>query len=56
MLHPVRYVRYRLRGSRLARAALAGSVLAIAAAASAAAFQALPPGGQVNDDAAAGNQ
>ena len=42
----------RKRGSRVA---LAGVVLAIAGGGSAwAAFQGLPPGGQVNDDAAAG--
>ena len=34
--------------------ALAGVVVALAAAGSASAFQPLPPGGQVNDDAAAG--
>ena len=42
------------RNSRRARIALAGTVVALAAAAPAAAFQALPPGGQVNDDPAAG--
>jgi hypothetical protein len=42
------------RNSRRARIALAGTVVALAAAAPAAAFQALPPGGQVNDDLAAG--
>jgi hypothetical protein len=40
--------------SRRARIALAGSVIALATASSAAALQALPPGGQVNDDLAAG--
>jgi hypothetical protein len=39
---------------RLLRAAVAGTVAAVAAVGSAAAFQALPPGAQVNDDAAAG--
>src|SRR5437588_2594192 len=34
--------------------ALTGAVIALAAAASAAAFQALPPGAQVNDDPVAG--
>lgn len=42
------------RKSRRGRVALAGTVVALAAAAPAAAFQALPPGGQVNDDLAAG--
>ncbi len=42
------------RRSRRGRIALAGTVVALAAAAPAAAFQALPPGGQVNDDLAAG--
>jgi hypothetical protein len=40
--------------SRRARIALAGTVVALAAASSAEAFQALPPGLQVNDDPAAG--
>ena len=40
--------------SRRARIALVVMVAALAAAGSAAAFQALPPGGQVNDDPAAG--
>ena len=40
--------------SRRARIALVVTVAALAAAGSAAAFQALPPGGQVNDDPAAG--
>lgn len=40
--------------SRRARIAIAGTVVALAAAGSAEAFQALPPGGQVNDDPAAG--
>ena len=34
--------------------AVTGGVIALATAVSAAAFQALPPGGQVNDDLAAG--
>src|SRR5213082_3590498 len=40
--------------SRKIRTGAAGALIAIAAAASAAAFQALPPGSQVNDDPAAG--
>ena len=40
--------------SRRARIALATTALALATAGSAAAFQALPPGSQVNDDPAAG--
>ena len=40
--------------SRRARVALAATVVALATAGSAAAFQALPPGSQVNDDPAAG--
>src|SRR5947209_19655858 len=40
--------------SRRARIALVVTVAALAAAGSAAAFQALPPGAQVNDDPAAG--
>ena len=40
--------------SRLGRVALAGTVVALATAGSAAAFQALPAGLQVNDDPAAG--
>jgi len=40
--------------SRRARIALAATVALLATAASAAAFQALPPGSQVNDDPAAG--
>src|SRR5262249_17892405 len=40
-------------GSRVTRVIVAGVVAALAAAGSAAAFQALPPGAQVNDDAAA---
>jgi hypothetical protein len=40
--------------SRRARIALVVTVVALATAGSAAAFQALPPGGQVNDDVAAG--
>jgi hypothetical protein len=40
--------------SRLVRGSAAGVVVALAAAASAAAFEALPSGGQVNDDPAAG--
>jgi hypothetical protein len=40
--------------SRRARLAIAGTVVALAAAGSAEAFQALPPGGQVNEDPAAG--
>jgi hypothetical protein len=43
-----------LHRSRRARIALAGTLVALAAAGSAEAFQALPPGGQVNDDPAAG--
>ena len=39
---------------RRARIALAATVVALATAGSAAAFQALPPGGQVNNDVAAG--
>ncbi len=39
---------------RRARIALAATVVALATAGSAAAFQALPPGGQVNSDVAAG--
>jgi len=39
---------------RPVRVALTGGVIALAAAASAAAFQALPPGAQVNDDPVAG--
>ena len=39
---------------RRARIALAATVVALATAGSAAAFQGLPPGGQVNDDVAAG--
>lgn len=39
---------------RRVRIALAATVVALATAGSAAAFQALPPGGQVNDDVAAG--
>jgi hypothetical protein len=39
---------------RRARIALAATVVALATAGSAAAFQTLPPGGQVNNDAAAG--
>ncbi len=42
------------RKRRLTRASAAGAGIALVAAASAAAFQALPPGGQVNDDPAAG--
>jgi hypothetical protein len=38
-----------MRKSRRARIALAGSVIALATASSAAALQARPPGGQVND-------
>ncbi len=40
--------------SRRARVALAATAVALATAGSAAAFQALPPGSQVNDDPAAG--
>ena len=40
--------------SRKIRTGAAGALIAIAAAASAAAFQALPPGAQVNDDPVAG--
>jgi hypothetical protein len=40
--------------SRRARVALAATVVALATAGSAAAFQALPPGSQANDDPAAG--
>ena len=40
--------------SRQIRMGAAGALIAIAAAASAAAFQALPPGSQVNDDRVAG--
>ena len=42
------------RRRRLRATLLAAAVLALAAAGSAAAFQALPPGGQVNDDLGAG--
>ena len=42
------------RKRRLRATLLAAAVLALAAAGSAAAFQALPPGGQVNDDPGAG--
>jgi hypothetical protein len=42
------------RKARLIRVGVAGVIVALMAAASAAAFQALPPGGQVNDDPAAG--
>jgi hypothetical protein len=42
------------RRARRTRVVLAGAVVALTAAGSAAAFQALPPGGQVNDDPAAG--
>ena len=41
--------------TRRGRIALAATVAALATAGSAAAFQALPPGGQVNDDVAAGS-
>lgn len=37
---------------RRARVALAGTVVVLASAGAAAAFQGLPPGGQVNDDPA----
>jgi hypothetical protein len=40
--------------ARRGRIAIAGTLVALAAAGSAEAFQALPPGGQVNDDSAAG--
>jgi hypothetical protein len=43
-----------MRGNNRIRLALAGGVAALAASGSALAFQALPPGGQVNDDLAAG--
>ena len=42
------------RKRRLTRASAAGAGIALVAAASAAAFQALPPGAPVNDDLAAG--
>ena len=42
------------RTGRRTRVVIAGTVAALVSAGSAAAFQALPPGGQVNDDLAAG--
>jgi hypothetical protein len=42
------------RTGRRARVVVAGTIAALVSAGSAAAFQALPPGGQVNDDLAAG--
>ena len=39
---------------RSVRVAVTGGLIALAAAASATAFQALPPGAQVNDDPVAG--
>src|SRR5438445_1752875 len=43
-----------MRRIGMARIALPGAIIALVGAAAAWAFQALPPGGQVNDDLAAG--
>src|SRR5947208_2888057 len=45
---------WRMRGGRQGRVAVVGTIVALASVGTAWAFQALPPGAQVNDDTAAG--
>src|SRR5450755_3373206 len=52
--HKGEVIRMHKRKHRLLRAVVAAIAFALAVAGSAVAFQALPPGGQVNDDPAAG--